>query len=127
MNNIDLNDFAEGALREKFNQEFSRVLDNIKDLNTNHSTKRKLIVELTFQTDEARELSVITILTKVKLADRNAVPTTVIIDTDGNGNVVASEIRKQLKGQTHMVVNSDTGEILSESDAKKVIKFVKEN
>lgn len=123
---IDLNDFAEGAMKEKFNQEFKKVLENIKDPNTKSEAKRKLIVELTFETDEDRELSTVTVTTKTKLADRVGIPTRVIIDRDGNGNIIASELKKQVKGQQHMVIDKETGEIISEGNSK-LIQLVKEN
>lgn len=124
--NIDLNTFAEGAMREKFNQEFDKVLENIKDMNTLHNTKRKLIVELEFEPDEERELSMITIKTKTKLADRVGVPTKVIIDRDGNGNIIASELKNRLKGQTNMIVDEETGEIKVDDKKNNVFKLVGE-
>ena len=122
---IDLNNFAEGAMKEKFNQEFAKVLENIKDHNTKSDIKRKLIVELSFETDDNRELSTVTVTTKTKLADRVGIPTRVIIDRDGKGNIIASELKKQIQGQQHMKVDEETGEILSEDN--NLINFVKEN
>lgn len=107
MDKINLNDFAEGAVAEKFNQEFSKILENIQDPNTDHKIKRKLTIELTFDTDESRDLSIITVVTKSKLADRLGVATKVIIDRDGQGNIVASELKKQIKGQEHMRVEDN--------------------
>lgn len=126
MSNIDLNEFADGAMKEKFNQEFDKVLENIKDMNTLHNVKRKLIVELEFEPDEERELSMITIKTKTKLADRVGVPTKVIIDRDGNGNIIASELKNRLKGQTNMIVDEETGEIKVDDKKNNVFKLVGE-
>ena len=52
---INLEEFAGGALAEKFNIGLKEVLENITDPNTNHATKRKLTIDLTFTSDEARE------------------------------------------------------------------------
>lgn len=118
---IDLNTIADGALQEKFNVEFTKVLENLKDPNTKPNFKRKLIVELTFQTNEERELSIVTVDTKTKLAERVGVITTFIVDRDGKGNIIASELKKQIKGQTHMLIDEETGEIVAED--KNLIKF----
>ena len=37
---IDLNTFADGALAERFHQEFERVMENMADLNTDQKSKK---------------------------------------------------------------------------------------
>lgn len=69
-NMINLEKFAGGALTEKFNIALKEVLENIADPNTSSTIKRKLIIDLTFVTDEDRELSVVGISTKTKLAPK---------------------------------------------------------
>lgn len=118
--NIDLNTLADGALKEKFEHELEKVLENIQDLNTDHKTKRKLIVELTFVPNEGRDLSAISILTKTKLADRDGTSTTIAIGTDKDGNIITQEIRNQLNGQLH--IDEETGEVI---DNKKYFNLVK--
>lgn len=118
--NIDLNTLADGALKEKFEHELEKVLENIQDLNTDHKTKRKLIVELTFVPNEGRDLSAISILTKTKLADRDGTSTTIAIGTDKDGNLITQEIRNQLNGQLH--IDEETGEVI---DNKKYFNLVK--
>ena len=39
---IDLNTFADGALAERFHQEFERVMENMADLNTNPKKQERL-------------------------------------------------------------------------------------
>ncbi|WP_425447766.1 hypothetical protein [Dethiothermospora halolimnae] len=112
---INLENFAGGALAEKFNNGFQEVLNNISDLNTDHKKKRKLTVELEFKPDEERELSLVDIKVKTKLAPPIPVATKLLIDKDGKGNVVASEYNKQIKGQQHMKVD-DTGEIKTKDE-----------
>ena len=126
-NMINLESFAGGALAEKFNDGFQEVLKNISDLNTDFKKKRKLTLELEFQPDEERELSLIDIKVKTKLIPPVPVATKILIDKDGNGNVVASEYQKQVRGQQHMRVDTETGEILAgeqEVDTKG-IKLIK--
>jgi len=111
-NMIDLEEFADGALTEKFNIAFKEVLENIADPNTPFKTKRKLTLDLTFETDEDRELSVVAIETKTKLAQPKGVATKIIIDRDGKGGIIANEYGKQVRGQRYIKVDQETGEIL---------------
>lgn len=126
---INLEKFADGALAEKFNIAFQDVLENIADPNTPHNIKRKLTVELEFVVDESRDLSVVGISTKTKLANPKVTATKIIIDRDGKGGIIASEYGKQIKGQQYLRVDEDTGEVLDPNRDKKVdisgIKLVK--
>jgi len=122
---IRLDSFAGGALEEKFNIALKEVLENIADPNTAHDTKRKLNIELTFQTDEDRELSTVIIETKTKLAQLMGVTTKIIIDRDGRGGIIASEYGKQIKGQTYIRVDEETGEIIEPSKDDVDMKGIK--
>lgn len=127
MNNmINLEKFAGGALSEKFNLALREVLENIADPNTKYDTKRKLTVELTFVPSEDRELSIVGIDTKTKLAATKSVATKILIDRDGQGGIIASEYNNQLKGQQYLHVDEESGEILSPNELEKAgIKLVK--
>lgn len=115
MNNmIDLKKFADGALAEKFNMGLKEVLENIADPNTDPAKQRKLTLELKFKSDEDRELSMVDIVVKTKLQPNMPVATKIIIDKDGEGGIVASEYKNQLRGQQHMKVDEETGEILDD-------------
>lgn len=126
---INLEQFADGALAEKFNIALKEVLENITDPNTNHKTKRKLIIDLTFVTDEERELSIVGIETKTKLAQKKGVATKIIIDRDGKGGIIASEYMSQIKGQQYLRVDEETGEVLDTNKDKNIditgIKLIK--
>lgn len=111
---INLEKFAGGALAEKFNMAFQEVLDNIADPNTGHKAKRKITVELTFEPNEERQLSQVDVQVKTKLAPSKSVGTTILIDRDGQGGIIASEYNNQLKGQQYLRVDEETGEILSD-------------
>lgn len=108
---INLEKFAGGALSEKFNIAYKEVLENILDPNTEHKIKRKLTLELSFKVTKDRELSMVDISTKTKLAPNAPTSTKILIDRDGNGGVIASEYEKQLAGQTYMKVDEETGEL----------------
>lgn len=103
---INLEEFAEGALAEKFNIGFEDVLENIADLNTDPKKKRKMTVELTFTPDEERELSLVDIIVKTKLVPNKTVSTKLLIGSDG-GEVIANEYKNQVKGQQHMKVDTE--------------------
>ena len=50
---IDLNTFADGALAERFHQEFERVMENMADLNTDPKKARKIVLTLSFAGDKS--------------------------------------------------------------------------
>jgi len=128
--NINLETLAEGGLTEKVNQGINEVLANITDPNTEWKLKRKLTIDITFVAQEDRELTLLDIQTKTKLAPPKSIGTKLIIGTDGKGGIIASEFGKQLAGQSVMRVDQSTGEILTtaeenESINLKGIKLVK--
>lgn len=108
---INLETFAGGALAERMNQGLKEVLENIADLNTDSKPKRKLTLDMTFNTDEERELTEVTIAVKTKLTPRSSVATKILIDRDLDGEVLGTEFKKQVKGQTYMKVDPETGEV----------------
>lgn len=128
-NMINLETFADGALAEKVNIALREVLANITDPNTDWKTKRKLTIDMTLVSDETRELTEISIVAKPKFAPSKALSTKIVIGTDGKGNVLATEYKKQLPGQSTMRVDEETGEITTTAEEKefntKGIKLVK--
>lgn len=109
---INLEKFAGGALAERANQAITQVLENIKDPNTDHKTKRKVTLELTFETDAAREMTQVSVVAKTKIAPQTPVSSVILIDTDNEGEVLGTEFRKQIPGQQTIVVDSDTGDVI---------------
>ncbi|GAA0856817.1 hypothetical protein GCM10008916_07960 [Clostridium nitritogenes] len=128
-NMINLEKFAGGALAEKMNGALKEVLENIADPNTDYKLKRKLTLELTFESGEDRELAEVTILAKTKLAPNKPIATKLVIGTDGKGGVLASEYKKQVPGQSVMRVDEETGEVLTTGEENSInlegIKLVK--
>lgn len=109
---VDLSNFAEGALQEKFDKEFQKILGNIQDPNTEWKKPRKLVMELTFKTDEDRELSMVNILVKSTLALSKDTTSRILIGMDGKGGYLANELRTQVPGQQRIRVDEETGEIV---------------
>lgn len=119
---INLQTFAGGALAERMNQAIQEVLENIADPNTDVGIKRKLNLEMKFSASEDRELTEVQITAKTKLAPRSSVSTKIIIDRNLDGDVLGTEFKKQIPGQTSMKVNLETGEVTTTGENKEDIE-----
>lgn len=119
---IALSEFADGALQEKFNIEFQKVLANIQDPNTDHKKARKLTLEITFNANEARDFLDAKIVAKATLAPSKESTAKVLIGMDGQGGYLASELNTQIPGQQVMRVDKETGEINEDLKGIKLVK-----
>ena len=90
---------AQGAIEEKVDYEVSRVIDNILDLNTKPDAKRKITVTLEFTPDSERKHISLSVNAKSSLVPTAAVATSMMITTDGNGELVVAEMVPQIPGQ----------------------------
>ena len=115
---INLETLAEGGLTEKVNMALQEVLNNITDPNTDYKVKRKLTIDITFISQEDRDLALLDIQTKTKLAPPKSIGTKIVIGTDGKGGIMASEFGKQIPGQSVMRVDEETGEVLTTAEEK---------
>ena len=115
---INLETLAEGGLTEKVNMALRGVLNNIADPNTDYKVKRKLTIDITFISQEDRDLALLDIQTKTKLAPPKSIGTKIVIGTDGKGGIMASEFGKQIPGQSVMRVDEETGEVLTTAEEK---------
>ena len=113
---VDLNDFADGAVAERFNIELQRVLENIADLNTDPTVKRKINLEVTLVADDARDVVMANVQAKTKLAPAKKLESKIIMDYDEKGRVTGSELKSGVKGQTY--VDMETGEIKEDTGSK---------
>ena len=93
---------AAGAIEEKVDYEVSRVIDNILDLNTKPDAKRKITITLTFAPDAERKHIAIQAEAKSTLCPTAAVATSMMITSDGNGEMVVAEMVPQIPGQLNM-------------------------
>ncbi len=119
---INLETFANGALAERMDQALKEVLENIADPNTDSNIKRKLTLEMKFDTSEDRELTEVEIIAKTKLAPRSSVSTKILIDRTLDGEVLGTEFKKQVPGQTVMKVDNETGEVITTGQEKEELK-----
>ena len=68
MNTIELQSILGGALQEKFNKSFERIIDNLQDVNTSSRDKRKITISLDFTQNELRDDVAVKISVVEKLA-----------------------------------------------------------
>lgn len=122
-NMINLEQFADGALAEKVNMALKEVLANITDPNTDWKIKRKLTLDIAFSAGEDRELALLDIVAKTKLAPAKPLSSKIVIGTDGKGGIMASEFKKQIPGQSVMRVDEETGEVLTTAEEREPINL----
>lgn len=129
MNKVDLGKMVGGALQEKFQNSFRRVMENLQDVNTPYKDKREIIIKMTFVQNEQRDAVATDISVTEKLASQAKLTTNFAVDKNlRTGEVVAEEYGKsQLRGQMQMDtaprVDLDTGEVLEDDtvvDFRKV-------
>lgn len=116
MGKIDLTNFADGAVAERFDQALQQVLENIADPNTDPKKARKITVTLTVKADEKRDIANVSIQTKTALTPAKEVETRIVVGMDGGGKVVGAELKSGSKGQ--MFIDSE-GDV-AEDTGKKV-------
>ncbi|PEL14580.1 replication terminator protein [Bacillus wiedmannii] len=104
---IDLNTFADGALAERFHQEFERVMENMADLNTDPKKARKIVLTLSFAGDKKRDVWNCQVQATSKLAPTEAVESKILLDMDKNGNLVGQELASGIQGQFYMDLQGD--------------------
>lgn len=117
---MNLKDMVSGALQQKFQNSFERVMENMQDENTPYKDKRQITITMTFVQNEQRDDVVCDIAVKEKLAMQGGLKTHFSVGKDlRTGKVVAEEYGNQLKGQMSMddaaeniaAVDMETGEI----------------
>ncbi|PFU01538.1 replication terminator protein [Bacillus thuringiensis] len=104
---IDLNTFADGALAERFHQEFERVMENMADLNTDPKKARKIVLTLSFAGDKKRDVWNCQVQATSKLAPTEAVESKILLDMDQNGKLVGQELASGIQGQFYMDLQGD--------------------
>lgn len=125
MNKVELKDLVGGALQEKFNKSFEKVIENLQDVNTSFKVKRKITIQLDFTQNEVRDDVHVDVAVVEKLAPQAPMTTSFSIGKDlRTGETYAEEYGKQIKGQMTIddfepekiidgqVVDTDTGEVV---------------
>ena len=107
---------ARGAFQERVDYEMGRVVDNILDLNTKATAKRKITLTIELTPDDERQTISVAVQAKAALAPTNPVATALCITSDGNGEMVVAEMVPQIPGQ----INMDG----TQQEAPKILKLV---
>ena len=107
---------ARGAFQERVDYEMGRVVDNILDLNTKATAKRKITLTIELTPDDERQTISVAVQAKATLAPTNPVATALCITSDGNGEMVVAEMVPQIPGQ----INMDG----TQQEAPKILKLV---
>lgn len=129
MSKIDLREMVGGALQDKFQHSFERVMENLQDRNTPYKDKREIVIKMAFVQNEQRDNVVASVKVTEKLASQGELTTQFAMGKDlRTGEVIAEEYGNQLKGQIALDtktanVDMETGEVLEEEtvvDFRKV-------
>lgn len=118
---VDLNNFANGAVAERFNLELQKVLENIADPNTDPKKPRKLTLTVKVTGNENRDIADVEVEAKLTLAPARTIESKIIIDRDSSGKIVGSELKSGAKGQTYIDEDGD----IADDTGKKIIDFRK--
>lgn len=116
MQKYSIMQMAMGAIMERVDYEMDRVVDNILDLNTKPDAKRKITITLELTPSIDRAKIKVAATAKSALVPTAAVETSLLVNSDKNGEVVISEIGAAIPGQMDM----DGGE----QPQPKLLKFV---
>lgn len=109
MDKLSFSTLAGGGVEEKLQFALDEVAKNIADPNTDAKKARKVTMTLTLKPNEQRSIANMSIDVSTSLAAPVGISTTLMIDRDKEGKVVASEIYgKDPKQQT---IDFDNGEV----------------
>ena len=108
--------YVEQLAQNVADYEMGRVVDNILDLNTKATAKRKITLTIELTPDDERQTISVAVQAKATLAPTNPVATALCITSDGNGEMVVAEMVPQIPGQMNM-----DG---TQQEAPKILKLV---
>ena len=142
MKNVELKELVGGALQEQFGKSFEKVVENLQNPNTPYKNSREITIKLKFTQNEKRDDVKCAVQVSEKLAPQAPMETSFAIGKDlKTGELYAEEYGKQIKGQMSFddlqkdqpqmiggnMVDTSTGEIVSEQQFEKVVDFRKVN
>ena len=100
-----LSDLMDGGLEERFNQELTKVWQNVYDPNTNPTAARKVVMEVKIVPNERRDSVQFHVNVSSKLAPHVALTQTVMLSLGADGMITATERTEQVPGQLDMEGN----------------------
>lgn len=95
-------EMAKGAIMERIDYEMSRVIDNIADVNTKATAKRKITIVIELTPDDSRQNIQASATAKSTLAPTNPITTSLFVTSDGNGEAIIAEMIPQIPGQLNI-------------------------
>lgn len=110
MEKLSFSTLAGGGVEEKLQFALDEVAANIADPNTDPKKARKVTMTLTMKPNEQRTIANLEIDVKTSLVAPMSISTTLMIDRDKEGKIVASEIYGKDPNQGH--IDPDTGEVI---------------
>lgn len=103
MSKVNLEEFAGGALQEKFDAAMEQVLANMLDPNTPWKNKREINIKVTFEQNEDRDDTHVEVSVVPKLAAVKSIGTRMAIGKNiKTGELYAEEYGNQVRGQISM-------------------------
>lgn len=103
MSKVNLEEFAGGALQEKFDSAMEQVLANMLDPNTPWKNKREINIKVSFEQNEDRDDTHVEVSVVPKLAAVKSIGTRMAIGKNiKTGELYAEEYGNQVRGQLSM-------------------------
>lgn len=103
MSKVNLEEFAGGALQEKFDVAMEQVLANMLDPNTPWKNKREINIKVSFEQNEDRDDTHVDVSVVPKLAAVKSIGTRMAIGKNiKTGELYAEEYGNQVRGQLSM-------------------------
>ena len=100
-----LDELLDGGVTERFNMEMERVMNNVFDPNTDPKANRQIQIIINIKPNERRDAGEFKVDVKSKIAAMMPITQTVFLRQDDYGNVVATEMTKEVPGQLDMEGN----------------------
>lgn len=127
LNNVKLSELGQGALQELFESELEKVIENINDINTDPTKKRKITMTIDIKSDEYREIIFADAKVKSNLVSMDSTGIKLFNIVDENGERVVNKLRSGAKGQAFIdddgsIKNDDGSDIDEKSKTKKTSK-----
>lgn len=107
-------EMAGGAFLERVDYEMNRVLDNIFDVNTRATAKRKINVTIELTPDDSRSTIAVAVHAKSALTPTSPCVTSLYV-TKANGQMMIAEMVPQIPGQIDFAGN--------EQEPPKILKL----
>ena len=97
-----LDELLDGGVTERFNLEMERVMNNVYDVNRHPKATRHIQIIINIKPNERRDAAEFKVDVKSKTAPMVPISQTVFLRQDDYGNVVATEMTREIPGQMDM-------------------------